>query len=402
MTHPPLSPVDEQFTRDPFNTVKRYREQTPIMFNEALGCWMVFGYGLMKEALASPLMTNSPGAQGTEEQRAAFHQRCPNLGWVASRMTLDPEAHRARRRLINSAFSPAAIARQERQIAEVINVLCAPLLNGGIVDFATEISTWIPYQVVTNLMGVEHDSVARFREAALGWAHAYGVNNTPEQMAYYDQQTGILIEELRRMCADRQQAPKADLITDFIRAADEQRVPIDDIIITLCGLIATGSTATKHAIDLCVHSLLTHRDQLQLLRSERSLINNAVNELLRFRTPPKFVNRYALEDTEFGGQAVKKGDLLLLCSAAAEGDPAHFDHPETLDIRRDVSSALTFGHGPHYCVGTHMARTEIRFVLEFLLDRLPADIAVLTDRVTFNANNPLTFEIASLPIDTRC
>jgi cytochrome P450 len=130
-------------------------------------------------------------------------------------------------------------------------------------------------------------------------------------------------------------------------------------------------------------------------------MKNAVNELLRFRTPPKFVNRYLLEDVELGGQLFRKGDTLLLCSAAAESDPSQFDEPDKLDITRDVSQALTFGHGPHYCVGTHMARTELRFVLEFILDRLPEDIAVVEEGVTFNSGNPLTFEIKNLPLDTR-
>ena len=192
------------------------------------------------------------------------------------------------------------------------------------------------------------------------------------------------------------------MVTDFVMAAEEEdNVPFDDIVITICGLIATGSTATKHSIDLSVHSLLTHRDQLELLRRDRSLMNNAVNELLRFRTPPKFVNRYVLEDIELGGQLFSKGDTILLCSAAAEGDPSQFDEPDKLDITRDVSHALTFGHGPHYCVGTHMARTELRFVLEFILDRLPEDVAVVEEGVTFNSDNPLTFEIKNLPLDTR-
>ena len=101
------------------------------------------------------------------------------------------------------------MVRQASQIESVVNQLCQPLLKGGVIDFAQNISTWIPYQVVTAIVGVEHENVDRFREAALGWAHAYGVSNTPEQRAYYDQQTGTLLKELRRMCIERKADPQA-------------------------------------------------------------------------------------------------------------------------------------------------------------------------------------------------
>jgi hypothetical protein len=149
MTIKAFSPVDELFTRDPFTRVKPYRERSPIVYNEEIESWMVFGYDLMKAALSSEKMTNSPGAQGSEEDRAAFRKIYPSIGWVASRMSTDPDIHKRRRRLINSAFSPAAMVRQASQIESVVNELCQPLLKGGVVDFARNISTWIPYQVVT-------------------------------------------------------------------------------------------------------------------------------------------------------------------------------------------------------------------------------------------------------------
>jgi cytochrome P450 len=172
-----------------------------------------------------------------------------------------------------------------------------------------------------------------------------------------------------------------------------------DIMYTLMALITTGSTATTFTLTLVVHALLTQPEQYAWLRANPDKIDAAVEELVRFAHGAKFAYRFSLRDTEFRGHHIKKGQTVLLAFAGMNNDPAVFNQPEQCQFTRNNKDALSFGHGAHYCVGAHVARTEVRFLVKAFMEYAP-NAFVIDDGIQWNFFNFLNREISSLPVDT--
>jgi cytochrome P450 len=156
----------------------------------------------------------------------------------------------------------------------------------------------------------------------------------------------------------------------------------DEIVILVAALLGAGSETTAVAGLISMMALLDQPDVLERLRRDRSLVPNAVTEILRFGFGGGFgLPRYAVRDFELRGKQIRKGQLLLLSFAGAHRDPSVFPDPDRFDIGRDTSDLIVFGHGPHYCLGVHLAQAELRGMVEAALDFLPADVRPRPDLI---------------------
>jgi cytochrome P450 len=153
---------------------------------------------------------------------------------------------------------------------------------------------------------------------------------------------------------------------------------------TIAALIGAGSETTAVGGMVTAISLLEHPDQAALLREDRSLVPNAVTEILRFGFGHAGgLPRYALRDFTLRGKQIRKGQMIMLSFSGAGRDPAVYADPDRFDVTREVKDLLTFGHGPHYCLGANLARQEMGCMLEALLDILPPGSRFLRDEVEF-------------------
>jgi cytochrome P450 len=182
-----------------------------------------------------------------------------------------------------------------------------------------------------------------------------------------------LADWVRATAIDRRRAPREDLITDLVRARDRGDAMSDDeIVILVAGLLSAGSETTAIGGVVSLRTLLEHPDVLDRLRRDRSLIPAAVNEILRFSFGGGAgLPRYALRDFELRGKTIRKGQMLMLSFTGAHHDPSVFPDPERFDVERDTTALTIFGHGPHYCLGVHLALAELRGVVAAALDLLP-------------------------------
>jgi cytochrome P450 len=146
--------------------------------------------------------------------------------------------------------------------------------------------------------------------------------------------------------------------------------------------------------------LLLHPDQLDLVRRDRALLPNAVEELLRYDSGLNLMPRYVLEDFELRGRTLKQGQLVLLSLIGANRDPRVFSDPDRLDLGRDTSEALAFGRGAHYCIGANVARAALQLMLDAALDFLPPQACLLEDQIRWGSKG-LISQIKSLPVDFR-
>jgi cytochrome P450 len=173
--------------------------------------------------------------------------------------------------------------------------------------------------------------------------------------------------------------PGNDLISQFIAAEEEgDRLSAEEVYSTSGLLLIAGHETTTRLIGNAVWLLLTHPDQLQLLRDDPDLMPNAVEEALRFQSPVQHTTRVALEDMDFHGCKIKKHQLVELMIGAANRDPQANDDPDRFDIRRENVQHVGFGYGIHLCLGAELARLEAKTVLEMLLECYP-DLSLETE-----------------------
>jgi cytochrome P450 len=167
---------------------------------------------------------------------------------------------------------------------------------------------------------------------------------------------------------------------------------------TITGLIGAGSETTSLGGMISAMTLLDHPEQMEKLRREPEWIPNAISEILRFGFGgPGGLPRYAVRDFELRGKTIRKGQMMLLCFGGASRDPAVYDDPDRFDVTRDVRDLITFGNGPHYCLGANLARQEMGCMVEAMLDFLPPGSRWLKDQMEFQAaglfRRPVTLPI---------
>jgi cytochrome P450 len=371
VTSPVLS---EEFVLEPHRVIARLREEDPVHFVPGLGFWMVTRYDDVRRLFTDPDATNDP--------RAFEHYVPPPEGtfirWASDNglFSLPPEEHARVRRLVSAAFTPRAIARMDAQVQDVVEQFAAPLRDRtGVVDLMAEFTDPLPNAVISRITGVPARGGEEVRFRQLAQQTIRGFFSFSDEAA--KQRGGEAFVELadwaRQMAAERRRAPREDLITDLVRARDRGEAMNDDeIVALLAGLLGAGSETTAVGGLVAILTLLDHPDTFERLRADRSLLPNAVNEILRFAFGGGAgLPRYAVRDFELRGKSIRKGQMLLLSFTGAHRDPRVFPEPDRFDIERDTSDLTVFGHGPHYCLGVHLALTELRGMVGAALDFLP-------------------------------
>jgi cytochrome P450 len=370
------SPVlSEEYVLEPHAVIARLRGADPVHFVPGLGFWLVTRYDDVRRLFTDPDVTNDP--------RAFEHYVAPPEGsfmrWVSDHglFSLPAEEHARVRRLVSAAFTPRAIARMDSQVLEVIEQFVAPVRGRrGVVDLMAEITDPIPNAVISRITGVAAPGgeELRFRQLAQETIRGFFSFADPAAKERGAEAFMELAAWVRETAVDRRRAPREDLITDLVRASDRGEAMNDDsIVILVAGLIGAGSETTAIGGVVSLRTLLEQPEALARLRRDRRLVPDAVNEILRFGFGGGAgLPRYALRDFELRGKTIRKGQMLMLSFTGAHRDPSVFPDPDRFDIERDTTDLTIFGHGPHYCLGVHLALAELRGVVDAALDFLPA------------------------------
>ena len=220
--------------------------------------------------------------------------------------------------------------------------------------------------VIAGMLGLPEADLPRFHRWAVELINIAG-----------DIQRGLAASQTLRdyfagVLAARRRDPQEDMISVLAHAElDGQRLTDEEIFAFLRLLLPAGAETTYRSSSNLFCGLLTHPDQLEAVRADRSLVRRAIDEGLRWEPPLTGIARIATRDVEVAGVEIPKGAVVSVCLGAANHDPARYPAPETFDIRREQRPHLAFAYGPHTCVGMHLARMETRVVLEAVLDRLP-------------------------------
>lgn len=279
----------------------------------------------------------------------------------------DPPYHNNWRTVLNPFFAPGPVSDMEDAIRADARELIDAFADKGSCEFVSEFAAELPGRAFfKNLIGVPVEDLPMLLEAMD--AGIYGPID--ERPAAFGKAFGYLGEYL----AKRKDEPNSGDLIDTIAAGverDGEPCPWEDRVSILTDLTLGGIATTTYVMSGAIYHLATHPEDRKKLVEDPSKIPNAIEEFVRFFPPVVALGRSVTEDVELGGYEFKKDDFVLLNYASASRDPDAVDDPQTLDIERDKIVHTAFGVGVHRCIGSHLARLELRVVLEEFLARIP-------------------------------
>jgi cytochrome P450 len=281
---------------------------------------------------------------------------------------MDGERHRRYRALVSMAFRNKALARWEGElVGQVANELIDRFAPRGHAELVREFTFPYPTKIIAGLLGLPREDYKQFQR----WSIAILSFLSKQEEAIAASQE--VKEYVAGILAERRRLPREDLITDLAQAEmDGERLSDDEIFSFVRLLLPAGVETTYRSLGNLLFTLLSHPDQLEAVRAERSLVPQTIEESLRLETPLLNITRLATTDTELSGVPVPAGSTVMLMLAAANREEERFADPDIFDTwRAEPKAHISFGHGAHACLGIHLARLEMRVALNLLLDRLP-------------------------------
>ncbi|MCY4104302.1 MAG: cytochrome P450 [bacterium] len=373
--HPP------SFTTDPYPVYDRLRAEAPVYWSPYFQQWLVTQGELVTEIARTWEIFSSVGwdsfflSQLPDDLRPQIptvidHFRTVNIS------TQDPPVHTRLRRLLSKAFTPRRIAMLEGKVRARAERLLDDLGDGdggGAVSFdlIESLAYPLPVAVIGELYGVgdsDHADLKRWSKAVVAYTGSSVAH--PHLAKELDVALAEFRAYLRALVVERRQRPRDDLLSDLVDAVDEgDRLNEDELVATSINLLFAGHETTTNLIGNGTLSLLRHPEQLATLRRQPELLPGAVEELLRYDSPVQRVRRITTCDILIGGREIPKGTPVTAFLGSANRDPALWDRPDELDVTRPDVFPMSFGGGPHYCIGAALARLEGRVAFEMLLER---------------------------------
>ncbi len=364
-------PFDPECGEHFFEVADLLRERCPVAHSDANGgFWVVTRFEEVQRSFADAETLSTVPTTTIP----------PNPGAIPLiPLQCEPSDHVWFRRLLDPYFRANAVARYEGAIRNIVTQLIDSFVERGSCKFITEFARPLPGEVIFGLfLGLPDAAVDEAFTLILGMMH--DLDKPGAKLIHRS-----FLELIAELLDQRRAGPRRDDVIDGLLHGTIAGRPLteDEILRTLMHLIAAGLDTTYHALGNIIVTLTRRPDIYQLLREDQALIPGAIEEFLRWEPVAGGLVRTATSDLEIADQHIRAGDRILLLVASANRDPRQFDHPDEIDLQRQARN-LAFGHGPHYCLGVHLARLELRVALEELLSRLE-DIRLEDDHVTYDS-----------------
>ncbi|MDT0201695.1 cytochrome P450 [Nocardioides sp. AE5] len=385
-----LSP---EAVRDPYTYLGRLREQHPVHWNARYRSWVITSHADVSAAMSDARFSSDRIAPVIERERAKAepkHDLIETLellnGWLVFR---DQPEHTRFRRLVHKAFSPRILSAMRPEVERIADELLqeagAKARSEGTIDLIEEVAYPLPAIVIASMLGVPPEDRVLFKN----WsddisALIFGALEDPGRHARAQSGMSELVAYIKAHLARVRDEPGDDLASSLVQSRSGEDALTEPELVAICvNLLFGGHETTTNLIGNSILALIQHPEQAAMLREDPGLIDQAVEELLRYDGPAKAVVRIAGEDIEIGGQRIKQGDRVFLMLSSANHDPRVFEDPEKLDFNRGRSPHIAFGIGIHYCLGAILARLEATTVIPRILTRFP-DIALADEELEWN------------------
>jgi cytochrome P450 len=361
-------PYDFEIDSDPYPVWRRLRDERPLYYNERYDFYALSRFEDVQKCLVDWRTYISSKGTLLELIKADI-----DLG-SGSLIFDDPPYHDLHRGLLSRVFTPRKMNAIEPKVREFCARALDPLVGSGGFDFIRDLGAQMPMRTIGMLLGIpEQDQEAIRDRIDEGLKLTQGEMPDVEAFAGRDNPGEMFADYIEW----RSQHPSDDLMTELLEAEFEdhdgtrRRLTRDEVLTYVNMLAAAGNETTTRLIGWTGKVLAEHPDQRRDLVEDRSLVPNAIEELLRFEPPSPVQARYVTRDVEHHGQVVPEGSALLLLNASGNRDERKFDDPDRFDVHRKVDQHLAFGYGIHFCLGAALARLEGRVALDEVLQRFP-------------------------------
>ncbi|MFZ2175388.1 MAG: cytochrome P450 [Rhodococcus sp. (in: high G+C Gram-positive bacteria)] len=370
--------LTKQAIEDPHAFFARAAAQGPVVWSEAHKAWLINDYPHVVEAfrdtenLSSDRLT--PLHERLTPERKAMLAGAFDIlrGWM---VFYDAPRHHALRNPVRRAFTPRMIQRLQPRIEALVADLLDDLDDVPAFDFKERFAFPLPAIVISELLDIPASDRDRFRD----WSNdlsaiVFGASNHPDQDRVAGQGAANFIDYFSWLVAERKANPGEDLVSALVaaQATDSEESLSDLDILGASTLLLFGGheTTTNFMTNAMLH-LLRLPEQAALMRDRPEIVDTAIDELLRFEGPVKVMVRSAATTHERGGQTIKAGQTVFMSVAGANRDSGVFSDPHRLDLLRDEAAHISFGQGPHHCLGSALAKLEARIALPAVLRRFP-------------------------------
>lgn len=368
----PYSPAE---LADPYPFYDRARAEAPVFHSPLLDLWVLTRYDDVAAALQDHGRFSSenktPKGFTLPDEVLAILPGGPYPGPNA--VATDPPDHARLRAPLDLAFTPPRLAALEDEIRRIADELVDTMGQGTEADLVAALAYPLPLRVVIALFGADPDDIGRFQGWTQNLIAFMTTRMAPEEMVAAARGLAEYHQHLLGLIAQKRANPGTDITTDLIHRAGDRPFTDGELVSTLTGLLFAGHPTIACLIGNAALSFLDPRSRWEALLDDRSLLPDALDEVLRLTAPVPSVMRRVTEDVVIGGVTVPADARALLLFSSANRDEAQFPSPaEYLPGRENRTSHLTFAGGPHQCAGRNLARLEARIAYEVLLDRLPS------------------------------
>ena len=353
-----LNPFEEGFFDNPYRQYRRLREKAPV-HQSPIGPWSLLGYEECARLIRDPSLS-------VEDRNATVGPR--------DILNMDPPDHTRIRRLLSKAFTPRRIEELVDTTQSLVDTMLDGIEDRGRLDVIPDLAFPLPFAVISRMLGMPEDDSESVRD----WSHT--LVQVLEPMLAPEELAKVMIagENLRcrvtEVIEEKRKKPADDLLSALI-AVEEQgdRLSEEELLDQVMLLYIAGHETTVNLIGNGMLALLRNPEQLNKLVKTPQLIDNGIDELLRFDSPVQFTRRVALADIEIDGNSVAAGSMIFAMLGSANHDPEHFGpNADELDLARlEAPHHLSFGGGIHHCLGAVLARMEGRIGIGSLVQRFP-------------------------------
>jgi len=358
-------PYDVAIDADPYPVFRRMRDEAPLYRNEQYDFYAVSRFADVERCLLDP-KTYISGRGGIIELIRA------NIEMPSGVLIFeDPPVHTAHRGLLSRVFTPRRVAELEPKIREFCALCLDPYVGSDGFDFIADLGAQMPMSVIGMLLGIPEADNQAVREHVDGNLRTEA--GKPMRVSSEFASGEIFAEYIEW----RAKHPSDDLMTELLQAefedehGDQRRLTRDEILTYVNVIAGAGNETTNRLIGWAGRVLADHPDQRRELVEDRSLIPNAVEELLRFQPPAPHMARCVSRDVELYDQTVPEGSIMMVLVGSANRDERRWPDADQFDIHRKIGQYLTFGFGIHFCLGAALARLEGRIALDEILSRFP-------------------------------
>ena len=359
-------PYDVEIDADPYPVFRRLRDEAPLYHNDKYDFYALSRFDDVERGLVDR-ETYISGRGAILELIKADIEMPPGVILFE-----DPPIHTMHRGLLSRVFTPKKMNALEPKIRELCAQSLDPLVGAGRFDFIRDLGAQMPMRVIGMLLGIPEQDQEAIRDRADA-----DLRTKPGQPMKYSQDRFVTGEAFAEYVDWRAEHPADDLMTEMLHAEFEdetgttRRLTRDEVLTYVNVVAGAGNETTTRLIGWAGKVLGDHPDQRRELVEDRTLVPNAIEELLRYEPPAPHVARYVSRDVTHYGRTVPEGSVMVFLVGAANRDERRHPDGDHFDIHRDVGQHLTFGYGIHFCLGAALARLEGRIALDEVLQRFP-------------------------------